>query len=351
MNTIISTFLPISVSVFERVIDVQAFFETLRQQLLLQTTSKLTPLTAGVVAGMVLGRDELLTQTLSHSLKVTGMQHVISASGFNVGLVIWSVQKVLKPLFWSRRVQLLLMLLAVWGYVCLAGAGPSLLRAGTMTSLGMVAQWRFRSANVGWLLGLTVLFWWLINPQLATSVSFQLSASATAGLIWVLPALTRQQRSWWADRELGVALLKRSSESSGLRPLKYLSQYVQESLLLTVAAQSFTLPLILHYFGELSLLSFLANTTLLWLTPVITILGALWLVITQLLHFTSPVLADWLLWPLTALLELCSLAFVVVLGGIARFEWGFIELRFEWPAGAVLGWWLAVLFFIWRMRK
>jgi competence protein ComEC len=122
----------------------------------------------------------------------------------------------------------------------------------------------------------------LINPLILWDVGFQLSFVATLGLILLVSPLERGVYS------LLQHLLK--SEQVGLA-----MALLSELVVVTLAAQIITGPLILYHFGRFSLISLLTNLLILPVQPPIMVLGGLatlagmlWLPLGQAL--------GWLVW-------------------------------------------------------
>ena len=124
--------------------------------------------------------------------------------------------------------------LGVVGFVLLARAEPSVVRAAAMGSvalIGMGAHGRRRGTRA---LGAAVLLLLLLDPWLATSIGFALSACATAGILWLAPG--------WRDRLA-----------------RWLPRWVAEAVAVPLAAQLACTPLVAAISGQVSLVAVLAN--------------------------------------------------------------------------------------------
>src|SRR3954451_18290983 len=85
----------------------------------------------------------------------------------------------------KARCAALLALIAV--YVPLAGAGPSLQRAGVMGAAGVVALASSRPASRSYALLLAAAATLVVNPRAAGDAGWQLSFAAVAGIVWLGP--------------------------------------------------------------------------------------------------------------------------------------------------------------------
>ena len=117
--------------------------------------------------------------------------------------------------------------LGVLGFVLLARPEPSVLRAAVMGSvalLGMGTHGRRRGPRA---LGAAVLLLLLVDPWLAVSPGFALSALATAGILWFAPG--------WRDRLT-----------------RWLPRWVAEAIAVPLAAQLACTPLVAAISGQVS---------------------------------------------------------------------------------------------------
>lgn len=237
---------------------------------------------SSLVVGMVLGNISGMSKELKHYLKIIGMLHVVSASGYNISLLISLIKPVIQP-FFSKKIQTVLYTLFIWLYSLVAGLGPSIIRACIMSSLSLIVPHflhRQYKSSLGLIFAFVTMI--LVNPNYISSLSFQLSVAATSGIIW-LHKLFFVDSTRLADQVIGVISLDRTVDK-----YPFFSRIVslfRESFTITFVVLITTFPLVAHNFGEFSLMSLVANTLLLWLTPLITISGLLLGVISMGLSF------------------------------------------------------------------
>jgi competence protein ComEC len=127
-------------------------------------------------------------------------------------------------------------------------------------------------------LGMTV-----VNPLFLWDVGFQLSFFATLGLI-----LYADPFSQFANR----IIIKYFPTSAAEKFAELFSEFV----LLTLAAQVTTIPIMAYHFQRISLVSFLANPFILPAQPAVMILGGL-AVLLSLVWFPLGQIAAWATWP------------------------------------------------------
>ncbi|NER78365.1 MAG: DUF4131 domain-containing protein [Leptolyngbya sp. SIO1D8] len=196
-----------------------------------------------LVSAMVLGRRAVdLPFDIRDLFSQVGLAHTIAASGFHVSLLLGTVLAILQSR--SGRVQLVIGLLTLGGYITLTGLQASVIRAAIM---GAAALWGLALGRkvkpVGALL-VAVTMMLLVNPNWIWNVGFQLSVVATLGLIVMVPILTKK--------------------------LDWLPVTLASWVAVPIAATLWTLPLMMYHFNVISGLSIVLNMIA---TPLITVIS------------------------------------------------------------------------------
>jgi competence protein ComEC len=194
---------------------------------------------AALARGFVLGEDDRIDPRTAEDFRRSGLAHLLAVSGQNVVLLALLGSPMLALLGIPLRQRLLWLLALVAVYVPLAGAGPSIQRAGVMGAASLAATLAGRPADRAYALLLAVTVTLAINPRASGDVGWQLSFAAVCG-IFALAAPLRELLA----RHLGAGRWS--------RPLA-------EGLAVTIAATLATAPLMAHHFGSLSLTTLVAN--------------------------------------------------------------------------------------------
>ena len=248
---------------------------------------------AALSNGMLLGIEAGIPDELYEQFNLTGTSHVIVISGSNVAIVSGVVMALFVRL-WGRRRALWPTLAGIGLYALLVGGDPAVMRAALMGSLFVVATILNRQRTA--LLGLGAACWamTLLNPLTLWDVGFQFSSAATAGLILFSPGLTAGLKRLWPGIAWGGHLTGGLAAQSSL----LLFGLLQDGLLVTLAANLTTLPLVVYYFVRLSLVSLLTNLLIAPVQPYIMLWGGAGL----LVGLTG---VDWLAQPLLWVPYLC----------------------------------------------
>lgn len=203
-----------------------------------------------LAAGMLLGGSGELSYGAKLAYQRVGLLHIVAASGYNVTLIASWILGI--GLIWlSRKWAVGVAMVGVAIYMLIAGLQASIIRAGIMVIVAYAGMLLGREADAKWLLAVTAVGMLAWNPALISDIGFQLSFAATAGILWLAP-----------KGDLGT----------------------------TLSAQAMTTPLILHHFGNLSVISPLVNAALLWTVPPIMQFTAVGLVIGPVNYLALPLL-------------------------------------------------------------
>ena len=232
------------------------------KDLALRTVYRLYPdPEASLLAGILLGVENGIPQAVQDAFTATGTSHIIAISGFNIAIIAGLISGSLGRMIGPRRAFLPTVgVIAL--YTLLVGGSASVVRAAIMGCLGLLAREVGRRQNALNSLGLAAGLMCLANPFTPWDAGFQLSFAATLGLILYADPITQ-----FVQR----ILIRRTSPARAQR----ITAALADTFLLTLAAQLFTLPVIVYHFQRLSLSALIVNPLVLPAQPAIMILGGL----------------------------------------------------------------------------
>lgn len=205
---------------------------------------------AGVIRALVIGDRSGIDREQRAAFNRAGVGHLLAISGLHVGIVAAATFTLLRWLLawlpcllwraWVLRCAAALTLVPVVGYGLLAGMSPSTQRAVIMVSVGLAAMLAQKDQDLLNTLAAAALVILLVSPPALFSVSFQLSFAAVLAIVYGLSCLPKHWR-----RAPG-------------RLLPVVTAFFWVSLL----AQLGTLPLVMGYFDQVSLVGLAANILL-----------------------------------------------------------------------------------------
>lgn len=241
---------------------------SMRQQIIDFFQKSLPSVPASLLLGIVFGIKQQMPQDFTDALRQTGVFHVIAASGMNVTIIGGFLASIC-AYFLPRKLALIVSISGIIFYAILSGLEPSIIRASCMGIIVFSAQIMGRQTLAWYGLLLTGYIMLLFDPGLITDVGFQLSFSATLGLLYIRPLLEGGEKV--------KAFLEKS--------------VIGEEVITTIAAQLATLGILLYYFGTYSLWSVVVNGLVLWVVPLLMMLGG----VGAMVSFVFPQLAKLLL--------------------------------------------------------
>lgn len=194
-------------------------------------------LQAGFMQGMLIGLDDGIDGELYNAFARLGLTHIIAISGLHVAVVTGGWFLLLRLFRVSRETALATAWFVIPLYVLLAGAAPSVVRAGAMALLGVLAVQRGWLKDAMRLAALTAVGMTAWHPAYLHDIGFQLSFLVMAGLVAGTPVALRLLPAGWPKGLAGAVAV-------------------------TATAQFVSFPLTIHYFNHYSLLSGLANFVL-----------------------------------------------------------------------------------------
>lgn len=207
--------------------------------------SRLSSDEAALAEGLLLGLRSGLSAEAREAFNRTGTTHILVVSGYNVGLVgtvcLWAGR-----LLFGGRWGWVLGLIGVGLYIGLVGPSPPTIRAGLMGAIALAAVALGRSGLPANALGLAVAAMLFADPGFLADLSFQLSVLATAGIIFLVPAM----QGWYLPRLGGQG-------RPGL--VRRVGLGAADAAAVTAAAWAATTPAMLTSFRMLSMAAIPAN--------------------------------------------------------------------------------------------
>lgn len=287
------------------------------------------------LAGLLLGEKRGLPADLTDAFSRTGTTHIIALSGFNITIIAVALMGVFNFFMVRRQISFGISVGIIILFVLMTGAASSVVRAAVMGILVLLAQQAGRLYQIRNALVLAGVIMVYLNPRvLVWDLGFQLSFAATLGLIYILPIL---QNYFTPDEDKKEFISSQKKESSLVKVIKS----VKLVLATTLAAQIAVLPLLAVNFGQLSLISPLANILVLPIIPLTMLVGFL-SALGGLLFLPLGQIFGWVAW--------LFLSYEIkIIELMAKIPLAAVNFKWNWLAGVI---YYAILFWlIWRFSK
>jgi len=237
---------------------------SIRESLSDSLTRALPEPQGSLAQGILLGMRGNIPDPFNEAFSRTGTAHVLAISGLHIAIVIGVFLSLSILAFGRHRsIYIWLALLAIWLYALLTGMRPPVIRAAIMGSLFLLAEFfgRQRSAITALAFAAAVMVG--VEPQILWNVSFQLSFSAMAGLVFLFPYFQT-----WGRK--GITAVFRDKEV-----MMNTGNMVTDCSAVALAAIVAVWPLIAYNFGVVSLVALPANFFSLPALPAIITTSAL----------------------------------------------------------------------------
>lgn len=204
----------------------------------------LSPAEAGLLIGLLAGDRSSIPDSLQNGFRRAGIVHVLAISGFHIVLLSGILLLLLKATRMPHAAASVLATSLMLLYAPVTGGSPAVYRAVFMFSVVQIGSLCERKADSLNSLGVALFLLVFLDPEIPWNVGFQLSASATAGII---------------------AFGKRSpftAKSETLRKnrlWKFLENGIFKAAWITLVATASTAPFLVWSFHSLSPISIVGN--------------------------------------------------------------------------------------------
>lgn len=221
-----------------------------------------SPEALAVINALLLGQRQDISDNLRSNYVNAGAIHILAISGLHIGIILFILNFVLKPLERLKHgalIKMILLVLILWCFAFIAGLSASVTRAVTMFSMLAITINLKRPTNTYNTLTLSLFVLLLAKPTFLFDVGFQLSYLAVFGIISIDPLL---YKLW--------------------QPRYTLVNVFWHTLTVTLSAQLGVLPLSLFYFHQFPGLFFVSSLVILPVFGIVLGFGLLVIVLATL---------------------------------------------------------------------
>ena len=258
--------------------------------------SSLQPQNKAILKGIILAdRTEIDQEIINHFSK-TGLIHILAISGSHMAIIFLMILFVLNPIFSVkyRNIPIYISLAAIWGFAIFIDYGNSVVRSCIMITVYYIMIFLQRKPNLLHSLALAGMMILSIDTQKLFDVGFQLSFLAVFGIFWLYKPITNHYK-----------------------PLKNRAiRFILNTFSLSLAAQLTTLPLILFYFHQFSIMSVFINVVSIMVSQGFIIFSFIVSILFGI-EFTP----DWLL----EIYDWCASFFLNMVAFFSKTDFSFVE--------------------------
>ncbi|HRH47495.1 MAG TPA: ComEC/Rec2 family competence protein [Panacibacter sp.] len=184
----------------------------------------------GVAEALLIGYRDDLDKELVQAYSNTGVVHIIAISGLHLGMIytlMLAVFSYFKRLRFIKWIQPIIILLVLWTFTMIAGAVPSILRSAVMFTFIVFGEMAGRKTNIYNTLAASAFCLLVLNPFMLWDVGFLLSYAAVASIAMFMKPV----KNWFYIKN------------------KWLDK-IWSLTSVTIAAQIFTIPIVVFYFHQ-----------------------------------------------------------------------------------------------------
>ncbi len=236
------------------------------------------------LAWILIWAREEIPNDLKQNFNNSGLTHLIAVSWFNITIIILFLGFILK--FFPSFLRFFLVTIFIIIFTIIVWFNPAVVRASIMWILAYFIISSGRKGDSLAILLFTALIMVLYNPLILNyDISFHLSFLAVFGLLYT-------QKFW--------------EKVFYFLPEKFA---IRESFVLTLSAFSFTIPIVMFNFWQISILSPIANMLVWWVIP----FAMLFWFLAVIIYFFNP-----LFWIIFWIIDFVFLKYIIV---IVEFFW------------------------------
>jgi len=290
-----------------------------------------------ILEGILLGENKTMDQDIKLRLNAAGLTHLTAISGGNIIIASDIIFMLLLMLGLWRGQAFYGALVGIWLYIIITGMPASGVRAAIMGSLFLLAQKVGRQYTGVRAITFAAMGMLFINPfVLRYDIGFQLSFLASLGILYAKPLCDTFFHPM-------VNILGKEPQTKIRVFLKNSLKIGCDILSVTLAAQLFTLPIIVYNFGMVSLTAPLSNILVLPMIPWLMGFGFLCAVLGIISKFLAWVLfipTKILLWYFFTIVSSFSKPWMTLVFTDISWLWLVIYYAFLW-----------IFMFFWHRKK
>lgn len=244
--------------------------EKIRYTVGIEIDSRMSPELSSLYRAILLGDRSRIDDTILEQFKAGGVMHILAISGIHMSVIgvllfgvfyrMLSLSETILLNFNIKKTAALLCLPILILYSMITGLNSPVIRSVIMSTIVIASICVDRKRSPGELLSSAAFLILTVSPLQLFTVSFQLSFSAVAAIIFIIPSL---------KQFLTAAPVKNTQPTATQTAVNWIIAGLMVSITATLA----TAPLSLYYFNRISLVGPVTN---LIMEPLICLWGLTW---------------------------------------------------------------------------
>ncbi len=200
--------------------------------------------TCGLAKGFLLGdRSDISTEDI-RDFRRTGLSHIFAVSGMHITILLGSLNYILKLLFVRKPVRMAVVAISAIPMLAVTGFALSAWRSVIMLWIAYIFVMLSEDNDMPTALFISIALIIAVSPYAVYDIGMWLSFLATLGLVTVYP---------WLEEKIPYP------KKGKLRTFFKFSRTALLIMIMTLVCNIFVLPLQWYIFGEISLVSCIAN--------------------------------------------------------------------------------------------
>ena len=203
-----------------------------------------------IVKGFILGDTTALDEELKEKFQIANISHVLAVSGMHIVYIVIGIEIVFKKWLGKRHVKYVVIIGLVF-YMALTGYTSSIVRAGIMGMMNIVAFLVYRKNDIWTSIAISLGIILIQNPYAITGVGLQLSYLGTIGIILFNKSIKQYfDNRKWIKNNISIKRSKRISQ---------IVENLKDMIAVTLSAQLMILPVMLYHFNMIGIYFVITN--------------------------------------------------------------------------------------------
>ena len=230
----VNSYANITVKQQKKLSNFKLLIHKIREKLKQNIQKLLTKETYALGIGILIGDNSRIDEKIVEDFKNSNLSHMLAVSGAHINYVVLTVSILFTKKRAGIKAQRVVTIMMMLFFMELTQMTPSVVRAGISCIIYMLASLLYRKADVINAMAISTLVILLNNPFSLFNIGFQLSYAGTLGIILFCKLI---------DIPIKNKLLK----------------YLKDSIIISLSANIFIIPIMMYQFNTISLTFSLSN--------------------------------------------------------------------------------------------